>query len=125
MTNMLGVDSREVLLHPTPMNLSEFAARLTDSLRGDDWVARTQTTPSDTLATDTIARLGGDEFVMVLSEIRQVEDAAIVAKRIADLLSRPFELEGREIYISASIGISVYRRRRNAGTTGLPASLWV
>jgi PAS domain S-box-containing protein len=99
--DILGHDTGDQLLR-------EFAARLTDSLRGDDWVARPRTAPSDTLATDTVARLGGDEFVMVLSEIRQVEDAAVVSKRIAELLSRPFELEGKEVYITASIGISVY-----------------
>jgi PAS domain S-box-containing protein len=91
--------------------LQEFAARLTDSLRGDDWVARPQALPaqqSNQLGMDAVARLGGDEFVMVLSDIRQVEDAAIVAQRITDVLSQPFMLEGKEVYLSASIGISTY-----------------
>jgi PAS domain S-box-containing protein len=100
----LGHDAGDQLLR-------EFAARLTDSLRGDDWVARPQTSPgqqTDQLVKDAVARLGGDEFVMVLSDIRQVEDAAIVAQRIAEVLSQPFVLEGKEVYISASIGISTY-----------------
>ena len=91
--------------------LREVAARLSDCLRGDDWVARPQTSPvrqSDPLGNHAVARLGGDEFVMVLSDIRQGEDAAIVAQRVGEVLAHPFELEGKEIYISASIGISTY-----------------
>ena len=55
---------------------------------------------------DTIARLGGDEFAVLLEELRQPGDAARAAQRLLDALRAPFELRGREFYISASIGIA-------------------
>jgi len=55
---------------------------------------------------DTIARLGGDEFAVLLEELRQPGDAARAAHRLLDSLRAPFELRGREFFISASIGIA-------------------
>lgn len=57
---------------------------------------------------DTLARLGGDEFTLILSEIKQPENAAVVAKKILHELSQPFRLNEREISISGSIGIAIY-----------------
>ncbi len=57
---------------------------------------------------DTIARTGGDEFIIVLPEITYPLNAAIVANKILDLLSKPFLLEGHELYTTVSIGISLY-----------------
>lgn len=57
---------------------------------------------------DTVARTGGDEFVVVLGEISERRDAAMVGNKILDELSRPFFISGHEVSISASIGISVY-----------------
>ncbi|MET0647659.1 MAG: EAL domain-containing protein [Pyrinomonadaceae bacterium] len=58
-------------------------------------------------ATDTVARLGGDEFAILLSDIEDYSDAARVAERIQEELSRPFHLGGHEVYTSASIGITL------------------
>jgi diguanylate cyclase (GGDEF)-like protein len=55
---------------------------------------------------DTVARLGGDEFAVLLESMREPEDAARAARRILDGLSSPFELAGREVYVSASIGMT-------------------
>ena len=55
---------------------------------------------------DTIARLGGDEFAVLLEELREPGDAARAAQRVLEALKAPFELRGREFYISASIGIA-------------------
>jgi diguanylate cyclase (GGDEF)-like protein len=55
---------------------------------------------------DTIARLGGDEFAVLLEELREPGDAARAAQRLMDALKSPFELRGREFYVSASIGIA-------------------
>ncbi|MBD0334437.1 MAG: EAL domain-containing protein [Cyanobacteria bacterium Co-bin13] len=55
---------------------------------------------------DLIARLGGDEFAVLLSAIENIQEALQVAERIHEVLRRPFELEGREIFISASVGVS-------------------
>lgn len=57
---------------------------------------------------DTAARLGGDEFVVVLTDIGSRENAAHVAENIIAEISRPFEIAGETISISASIGISIY-----------------
>ncbi|MDR5709367.1 MAG: EAL domain-containing protein [Armatimonadota bacterium] len=57
-------------------------------------------------AADTLARLGGDEFV-VLAEVHDPADAARIAERILAALSPPFVLEGEEVYVTASVGISV------------------
>ncbi|MFA5082134.1 MAG: EAL domain-containing protein [Hydrogenophilaceae bacterium] len=58
---------------------------------------------------DTLGRLGGDEFLVVLETIRHPEDAAEVASTLIQLLEDPLILpNGHEVYISASIGISLY-----------------
>jgi len=62
---------------------------------------------------DTIARLGGDEFVVVLEDITGPEDVEHFANRLLNLLGQPFLIDGRELYISASIGISLHPRDGN------------
>ncbi|HEX6265629.1 MAG TPA: EAL domain-containing protein [Burkholderiales bacterium] len=59
-------------------------------------------------AGDTVGRVSGDEFGVVLAELAQADDAAIVAQKILDALALPFDLGGNEAYITASIGISVF-----------------
>ncbi len=56
---------------------------------------------------DIIARTGGDEFTVVLSGISSSDDAARVAQRILHALSNPFVADGHELFVSASIGISL------------------
>ncbi|CAA9423381.1 MAG: diguanylate cyclase/phosphodiesterase (GGDEF & EAL domains) with PAS/PAC sensor(s) [uncultured Pyrinomonadaceae bacterium] len=56
---------------------------------------------------DLVARLGGDEFVVLLSELAEDGDAVKVAERIQDSLKNSFDLNGHEIFISASIGIAL------------------
>jgi diguanylate cyclase (GGDEF)-like protein/PAS domain S-box-containing protein len=55
---------------------------------------------------DTLARFGGDEFVVLLESVEVPGEAVRVAQRITDELRRPFVLEGRELHVSASAGIS-------------------
>ncbi len=57
---------------------------------------------------DTVARLGGDEFIVLLPEVHEVHDAAKVAQRIIEALAQPYELDGHELVVTTSIGISVY-----------------
>ncbi|WP_247747283.1 sensor domain-containing diguanylate cyclase [Alkalihalobacillus sp. BA299] len=61
-------------------------------------------------STDTIARLGGDEFTVVLSQLKDDKDAAIIAEKFVKVLNDPFELNGEFIHLSISIGISIYPR---------------
>lgn len=57
---------------------------------------------------DTLARLGGDEFVVLLPDIDEVQDAAIVAQKTLSTLEAPFDLQQHEVYVGASIGISIF-----------------
>jgi diguanylate cyclase (GGDEF)-like protein/PAS domain S-box-containing protein len=57
---------------------------------------------------DTLARLGGDDFVVLVEALEQTHDAARIARDISELLAAPFRLStGHELYLQASIGISV------------------
>src|SRR5262249_4631375 len=57
---------------------------------------------------DTVARLGGDEFTLLLPGVAQVVDAARVAEKVLQTLRVPFRLEGREVFVTTSVGISLY-----------------
>jgi diguanylate cyclase (GGDEF)-like protein/PAS domain S-box-containing protein len=57
---------------------------------------------------DTIARLGGDEFMILLSGVKAVEDAAKVAEKILQAIHPSFVIDGQELHITTSIGISLY-----------------
>ncbi len=64
---------------------------------------------------DMLARLGGDEFLLVLEQIGSPEDTAVVARSLLEQLSQPFVLpSGQEIYIGASIGISIFPNDGNS-----------
>jgi diguanylate cyclase (GGDEF)-like protein/PAS domain S-box-containing protein len=56
---------------------------------------------------DTLARFGGDEFVVLIEDVKGPEDAGRIAGRIVEELRAPFFLEGRELYVAASIGIAL------------------
>ena len=57
---------------------------------------------------DTLARQGGDEFTIVLPELRDREDAKCIADKFLECLQKPFDLDGHQVHISASIGIAIY-----------------
>jgi diguanylate cyclase (GGDEF)-like protein/PAS domain S-box-containing protein len=71
--------------------LEEVAERLRDSCRNSD----------------TVARFGGDEFVIMLPHVKNIRAAQKVSEKILNALSRPFIIKNDEIFISASIGISI------------------
>lgn len=56
---------------------------------------------------DIVARLGGDEFTLLLSDINQSEDAALVARKILAALTEPIQLSTQKVTVSASIGITI------------------
>jgi diguanylate cyclase (GGDEF)-like protein/PAS domain S-box-containing protein len=72
--------------------LREFASRLRSSVR----------------AADTVARLGGDEFVVLLEDLHTGQDAEGVAEKILTSMRAPAQFDGREIFITTSIGIALY-----------------
>ena len=63
---------------------------------------------------DTLARFGGDEFVVLLEDLESPEDAIRVAERITDELRKLFTVEGRELFVAASIGIALGDARTKA-----------
>lgn len=83
--------------------LQEVGRRLRDAIRIEDGIARPEPEESG-----TVARLGGDEFILALGELRRPEDAAIVARRLLTLLEPPVRLDEGDVFIGASIGISIY-----------------
>jgi two-component system cell cycle response regulator len=57
---------------------------------------------------DTVARLGGDEFMIVLWDINHAEDVARLASKAIQAVSQPYAIQGREVRITASIGVGIY-----------------
>jgi diguanylate cyclase (GGDEF)-like protein/PAS domain S-box-containing protein len=72
--------------------LKQVAMRLTQALR-----------PSD-----TVGRLSGDEFAVILSELTSPQNAGLVAQKLIDMFKLPFDLDGNEVFVTASIGITLY-----------------
>ncbi|HYW92182.1 MAG TPA: EAL domain-containing protein [Gammaproteobacteria bacterium] len=58
--------------------------------------------------TDTVARLGGDEFAILLGELADARDAAIVAGKVLEVLKQPLTVAERSLYLGAGIGIACY-----------------
>ncbi len=58
--------------------------------------------------TSSVSRLGGDEFTVLLTDIAALQDAAKVARRIINAVSKPFNLDGHEVIVTTSIGISLF-----------------
>jgi diguanylate cyclase (GGDEF)-like protein/PAS domain S-box-containing protein len=59
-------------------------------------------------AGDTVARLGGDEFVVILNDVSRRDDVAAISNKILDAIAEPMLLRGHELYLSGSVGISMY-----------------
>jgi len=57
---------------------------------------------------DTVSRLGGDEFIVILEDLSQSEDASLIADKILDSLSKAVIVDENILYVSCSIGISIY-----------------
>ncbi|WP_114973784.1 diguanylate cyclase domain-containing protein [Rhodoferax ferrireducens] len=57
---------------------------------------------------DTVGRLGGDEFVVLLNHVEKDVDALLVAEKICLALNQPFDLDGRHMDISSSIGVAIF-----------------
>ena len=84
--------------------LREVASRLTKILRNMDYLARNDSGEANSF----LARQGGDEFTVLLGGLKQAQDATKVVHRILEEVSRPFDLDGNQIVMSASIGIAVH-----------------
>ncbi|MEJ0011682.1 MAG: EAL domain-containing protein [Bauldia sp.] len=72
--------------------LQSVAKRLVECVRGSD----------------TVSRQGGDEFVVLLSEVQQLEDAAITARRMLAAVAEAHRIGVHDLHVTASVGVSVY-----------------
>ena len=75
--------------------------RLRETIRPSDLVSRGD-------QSHNLARLGGDEFTILIPDLERVEHALNVAHRVKEAMRRPFLIEGHEIFVTASIGISLF-----------------
>lgn len=57
---------------------------------------------------DTLARLGGDEFTIILKNVKNIQGASVVAQKIVDVMKEVILISSHNLYVSASIGISIY-----------------
>jgi len=60
--------------------------------------------------TDMVARMGGDEFTVLLEDITDESDAAIVAQKVVDAFVEPLNVAGRKLFVTASVGVAAYPR---------------
>ncbi len=84
--------------------LKEAGNRLYTCVRSSDYVAsaRVSKIQSD------LSRLGGDEFTLILRDLEDTQDAGRVAARILERFAQPFDIGGREVFTSTSVGIAVH-----------------
>ena len=102
---ILGLDrfktvSQSLGLSMADRLLVEVADRLQVCLRATDAVSRGG-------HGFTLARLGGDEFTVLLDDIDDASDAVRVAERLREALQRPFDVDGQQLFVTASAGITV------------------
>ena len=84
--------------------LKSVADRLTVLLRKSDFTARSVESEMETV----ISRPGGDEFIVLTYDLNHAQEAARLAKRLLKEISAPYNLDGREVFITASMGIALY-----------------
>lgn len=85
--------------------LKNVAERISASIRETDPLSRSTKLPH---SKKYISRFGGDEFTIMLPYLQDPEDAGMIAKRVNETLSEPFKVNDHEVFISASIGISIF-----------------
>ncbi|HKY21245.1 MAG TPA: EAL domain-containing protein [Vicinamibacterales bacterium] len=102
---VLGLDRFKVINESLGVAVADrlivaVARRLQTSLRGTDVLTRSTSGL-------TLARLGGDEFTVLLDDITDASDALRAADRLRAALRAPFEIEGHQIFVSATVGITI------------------
>ena len=93
--------------------LKQVSERLRETIRPSDLMSRGDPIPrapedGEAIQGTNLARLGGDEFTILIPDLDRVEHALNVAHRVKDAMRRPFVIEGNEIFVTASIGISLF-----------------
>lgn len=92
--------------------LKVVSERLRETTRPTDLVSRGEQSAGHSSptshASNNLARLGGDEFTILIPDLERVDHALNVAHRVKEAMRRPFIIEGNEIFVTASIGISLF-----------------
>ncbi len=108
---MLEAESRERLVAVMFLDLDRFK-NINDTLGHDVGDALLKEVAVRLKASlrpgDSISRLGGDEFILILGNIAHINDVTRVAQKILDQFIPPFRIAGRDLFISPSIGITLY-----------------
>ncbi|MDO6440944.1 EAL domain-containing response regulator [Marinobacter sp. 2_MG-2023] len=84
--------------------LQDVALRLQKVIRTSDLISHGQGRGSQ----ENVARISGEEFSVVLSGVSQLDRTSMICKRIIEEVEKPLEFKGREYYLSAGVGMSVY-----------------
>ncbi len=84
--------------------LKAVSKRLASALRESD----TLSLIDDREDAISLSRLAGDEFMVLISEIKQAEDASIIARRLLETMQSPFMLGGHELFVTLSVGIALF-----------------
>lgn len=87
--------------------LKKISTDLSDCVRSSDIIAKADMLNDPRIS---LSRLAGDEFTFLLTGIAEEEHAGLVAKRILEVVNQAVEINGQVVYVSASIGISLYPR---------------
>jgi len=101
--------TKDDVLNPrTPLNFPRSVVEMLQGMLGQPeggWPTRLQ---AIVRASDTVARMGGDEFTVLLPNVDDPENASLVAQKILKNISEVYRVEGNEIYITASVGITIF-----------------
>lgn len=84
--------------------------RINDTLghgAGDELICQVARRIARVLREGTLARMGGDEFTFIIGDLPDADVLARAAQRLLDVLDEPFEIDGREVFVTASIGLAV------------------
>ncbi len=91
--------------------LRQVAERLQSCVQRSDLVLRS--TPG--IGTAALARLSGDEFTVLLTHVSSRHEVLQAARKVLEVLADPFQVAGRDLYLSATVGISLSGRRVESG----------
>lgn len=108
---MAGVEAHHQVVGVMMMDIDHFKA-VNDTMGhpvGDELLCQAaRRFQASVRSADTVARLSGDEFAILLPDIRKTNELADIATRMLKTFDEPFVLDGREVFVSCSIGIALY-----------------
>jgi len=84
--------------------LKAIARRLSNILRNSDTVGRFSNEGNNV----TLSRLGGDEFSILVPDLNEVDDVICIIRRVFEVIASPFSIQGHEVFITLSVGISLF-----------------